>query len=309
VEAGPSIDGGAALPATTAETCNSHNMLKLTSLLFAREPRIAYADYYERTLYNHILASVAPDTGQMTYFTPMHGHFRTYIDGTYCCSGTGLENTPRYNEGIYFQTEGALLVNLYVPSEVTRDATGLALRQEGDPTTGQPVEITVVGGQPTEATLYLRIPFWSGAPTAAVNGSVQEESLAPSTYIAIQRPWTTGDAIALTLPASLRLERAKDVTSMVSVFYGPVLLAGELGTENMPHDFADKDAYLTAAPAAVPDLTTSSESPADWLEPIPDDPLTFTAHDAGPATGITFRPLYAVHHERYSVYWTLRTSN
>lgn len=26
----------------------------------------------------------------------------------------------------------------------------------------------------------------------------------------------------------------------------------------------------------------------------------------GPANGITFRPLYEVHHQRYSVYWTLK---
>jgi hypothetical protein len=307
VEAGPSIDGGAVLPATTAETCNSHNMLKLTSLLFARNPRIEYADYYERTLYNHILATIAPDSGQMTYFTPMHGHFRTYMDGTYCCTGTGIENTPRYNEGIYFQTGDALFINLHIPSEVTWDATGLTIRQEGNAAAGEQVQVTIVEGQPTTATLYLRLPFWSAAPVVTVNGSVQ--SATPSTYLALSRQWTVGDTVTLTLPASLRLEHAKDVSSMVSVFYGPVLLAGELGSENMPNDFADKDAHLNVAPATVPDIVTNSTNPADWLEATSTTPLAYTAHDAGPATGITFRPLYEVHHQRYSVYWTLQTSN
>jgi uncharacterized protein len=32
----------------------------------------------------------------------------------------------------------------------------------------------------------------------------------------------------------------------------------------------------------------------------------FMAHDAGPADGIVFRPLYEVHHQRYSVYWRIR---
>ena len=50
--------------------------------------------------------------------------------------------------------------------------------------------------------------------------------------------------VTLEFPAALRLEKAKDDPSMVSVFYGPVLLAGELGHENMPDDFADKDARL-----------------------------------------------------------------
>ena len=69
-------------------------------------------------LYNHILASVAPDTGEMTYFTPLRGGFRTYLNGTFCCSGSGIENTPRYNEGIYYRDGDNLWVNLYIPSEL-----------------------------------------------------------------------------------------------------------------------------------------------------------------------------------------------
>ncbi|MHB8899931.1 MAG: beta-L-arabinofuranosidase domain-containing protein, partial [Thermoguttaceae bacterium] len=48
-------------PATT-ETCNTYNVLKLTRHLFCWEPRAEYADYYERALYNHILASQHPET-------------------------------------------------------------------------------------------------------------------------------------------------------------------------------------------------------------------------------------------------------
>ena len=54
--------------AKTMETCCSHNMLRLTRLLFAKDPTAAYGDYYEKTLYNAILASQDPDTGMMTYF-------------------------------------------------------------------------------------------------------------------------------------------------------------------------------------------------------------------------------------------------
>jgi hypothetical protein len=308
VEAGASIDNGAVLPATTAETCNSNNMLKLTTWLFRRGPRMDYADYYERTLYNHILASIAPDTGQMTYFTPLYGNFRTYMNGTYCCTGTGIENTPRYNEGIYFQQGSSLWINLYIPSEVTWDGTGLTIRQEGHAAAGEPVRITIAKGTDgTQATLNLRIPFWvSGAATLDVNGNAQTPSPNASTSVSLSRQWKVGDVVNLTLPPALRLERAKDVTSMVSVLYGPILLAGELGSTNMPNDFADKDAYLSTAPVTVPSITNSSTNPADWLSPVADTPLAYKAHDAGAATGITFKPLYLVHHERYSVYWTLQ---
>lgn len=308
VEAGPCIDGGKRLPSTTAESCNTQNMLKLTARLIERAPgRIGYADYFERALYNHLLATVAPDTGAMTYFTPLHGDFRTYLNGTHCCVGSGIENTARYNEGIYFQGPGQLWVNLYIPSALNWAAQGLVLKQEGFPPFTDKVRVTVTRAtRPAEATLHLRIPGWLSGPVAlSVNGESQPAPATSSGYLSLKRVWRTGDVVTLTLPASLRLERAKDAPSMVSVFYGPLLLAGRLGHEGMPNDFADKDAYLKLPPAPVPTIVNPSANPADWLTLADAATLTFKAHDAGPATGIVFQPLYAVHHERYSAYWEL----
>lgn len=308
VEAGPSIDAGKSLPATTAETCNSHNMLKLTALLFAREPRPEYGDFFERTLYNHILASMAPDTGAVTYFTPLQGNFRTYLDGTFCCVGSGIENAPRYNEGIYFlEDTGAVWINLYIPSIL--NGKQLSLRQEGDVAKGDPVRVTIGKSAETEPlTLNFRIPAWiSGPAVLSVNGKENARSSKPSSFLSVTRIWKTGDRIALTLHARLRLERAKDEPSMVSMFMGPVVLAGALGREGMPNDFADKDAYVDAPKAAVPPIVSASDNPADWLKPVPAQDLAFEIHNAGPATGIVFRPLYEVHHQRYSVYWRLES--
>jgi hypothetical protein len=111
--------------------------------------------------------------------------------------------------------------------------------------------------------------------------------------------------VALVLPASLRLENAKDVPSMVSVFFGPVLLAGELGRDDMPNDRGDKDAHLRIPAVAVPEITGSSTNPAEWLAPLPGAALAFKAQNAGAADGIVFRPLFEVHHQRYSVYWQI----
>ena len=310
VEAGPSIDAQKVLPSTTAETCNSHNMLKLTARLFERNPRAELADYYERALYNHVLASVAPDSGAVTYFTPFHGHFRTYLNGTFCCSGSGLENTARYNEGIYFHNDDALWVNLYIPSELSWRETGLVLRQQGDITRGDPVRFTVVKPGARAVTLNLRIPAWVGSPaTVRINGRPQRVDARPSSYLALRRHWKAGDVIDLTLPAGLRLEHARDDASMVSLFHGPVLLAGELGRDNMPaSDVGNKDAFLKIPAAPVPDIVGKSGNPADWLAPVPGDPSAFKFRDAGPATGIVLRPLFDVHHQRYSVYWRLDTA-
>jgi hypothetical protein len=306
VETGPCIDDRKELPATTAESCNTHNMLKLTARLFERKPEARYADYFERALYNHLLATVAPDSGAVTYFLPLRGHFRTYLDGTHCCVGSGIENTPRYNEGIYFQQGNSLWVNLYIPSELDWREAGMVVRQEGDITRDEPVRFTILKAAEQSASLRFRIPRWISKPAVlTLNGKEKKRVKEPATFVSLNRKWKKGDVVTLTLPAALRLEPAKDAPSMVSVFFGPVLLAGELGRENMPNDRADRDAYLKMPAAAVPDITNSSANPADWLAPIPGVSLASKAHNTGPADGVVFRPLYEVHHQRYSVYWRI----
>jgi hypothetical protein len=68
------------------------------------------------------------------------------------------------------------------------------------------------------------------------------------------------------------------------------------------------DAYLNMSPMPVPEIRAASENPADWLEPVPGRPLVFRARNVGPADGILFRPLYEVHHQYYSVYWSCPTA-
>jgi DUF1680 family protein len=102
------------------ETCNTYNMLRLTEALFKAEPKAVYADYYERALYNHILASIHPQKPGYVYFTSIRpDHYRVYSQpevAFWCCVGTGMENPGRYGEFIYAQAKDQLYVNLFIPS-------------------------------------------------------------------------------------------------------------------------------------------------------------------------------------------------
>jgi DUF1680 family protein len=123
-----------ALGPNTCETCNTYNMLKLTRHLYCWEPRAEYADYYERALYNHILASQNPATGMMCYFLPLSDGAKEYCtpeDSFWCCTGTGIENHAKYGDSIYFREgKSELFVNLFIASELHWRAAGLTLRQE-----------------------------------------------------------------------------------------------------------------------------------------------------------------------------------
>ncbi|HQT90519.1 MAG TPA: glycoside hydrolase family 127 protein, partial [Candidatus Kryptobacter bacterium] len=56
------------LNSNTSESCNTYNMLKLTRHLFCHYPLAQYPDYYERAVWNHILASQKPADGMVCYY-------------------------------------------------------------------------------------------------------------------------------------------------------------------------------------------------------------------------------------------------
>ena len=118
-----------ALGPSTTETCNTYNMLKLTRHLFEWDPRAEYADYYERALYNHILASQNPETGMMCYYVPLRSGSRKvyngFDDSFWCCTGTGVENHAKYGDSIYFHDgDKTLYVNLFIASELSWTGEG-----------------------------------------------------------------------------------------------------------------------------------------------------------------------------------------
>ena len=59
------------------ESCNSYNMLRLTEDLFRTRPLAQYADYYERTLFNHILSTQHPEHGGCLLYTSPSPRDRT----------------------------------------------------------------------------------------------------------------------------------------------------------------------------------------------------------------------------------------
>ena len=219
------------------ETCNTHNMLKLARSLFMLTGEKKYADYYENTFVNAILASVNRETGMTTYFQPMAtGCFKTYcnidVNKNYfwCCTGTGLENFTKLGDSIYFYNDDVLYVNQYVSSEVKWRAKSLVISQSSDlPEEGR-VELTINGD--AAFTLAIRVPEWvAGEPEVLVNGEAQK-SASKDGYFWLNRSWKAGDKVELNLRMELRAYSLPDNCRCYAFKYGPVVLAAELGRDD-----------------------------------------------------------------------------
>lgn len=299
----------------TTESCNTYNMLKLTRHLFTWTANVKYADYYEQALYNHILASQDPQTGMVMYFLSyLPGTFKTYCtkdNSFWCCVGTGFENHAKYGEGIYYHDNKSIYVNLFIPSELTWKEKGIKLMQQ----TGYPEEatthLTIQEIKEGNIPLYIRYPSWatSGA-TIKINGKNVKISQKPGSYIVLDKIWKTGDKIDITYPMSLHFVATNDNPDMAAAVYGPIVLAGDMGTEGIvaPAPYA-KD-QLDFRSISVPDnivttLNINGRKLNDWLIPVNGKQLVFKTTGVA-SKEITMIPYYQIDKQRYVIYWNLK---
>lgn len=294
----------------SSETCSVYNMLKLTRSVFSWDPSATTMDYYERALYNQILGSQDPDSGGMTYFYSLKpGHFKIYstpFDAMWCCVGSGIENHSKYADTIYSHNEDSLWVNLFIPSELDWQEKGVRVRMETKFPSEDLITLTVNTKKSQQLDLKVRVPYWAtkGAEVT-INGKKQDVKSTPESYLTLSRQWKDGDKITVRLPMSLHLRPARDKKDLVTIMYGPSVLAGELGSEGMPKDVSsNQSAHSGAQDPPVPVLLVDPSKPLSaWLKRVPGETLRFKTVGVGKPNDVTLIPLSDLHHQRYTVYW------
>lgn len=298
------------------ETCNSYNMLKLTEDLFRVRPSAHYADYYERTLFNHILSTQHPEHGGYVYFTTARPrHYRVYStpnNAMWCCVGTGMENHSKYNQFIYTHAGDSLYLNLFIASELNWKNKKVRIRQE----TGFPYEegtkLTITEGS-SHFPLMVRHPEWvkEGELTIRINGKEVKYDSHPSSYICIERSWVKGDVMEVDLPMHNRVEPLPKLENYIAFMRGPILLGAKTGSEDMRGLLADDGRWaqypggkllpVDQAPILVED---DIQQIADKLTPVKERPMQFklNVRMENPME-VTLEPFAKIHDARYMIYW------
>jgi len=305
-----------ALGPNTTETCNTYNMLKLTRHLFCWQPSAHYADYYERALYNHILASQDPSTGMMCYYVPLrsgsHKSYSSPLDSFWCCTGTGIENHAKYGDSIYFHDgKDMLFVNLFIPSELQWRQVGLGLKQE----TSFPYEprsrLMITSQTPSEVTICVRRPYWVGKTfQVKVNGEAVPANASEAGFVSLRRVWKSGDSIEIELPMTLRTEAFRDNPRRLAFLYGPLVLAGELSNMTAGQSQSLRGPRSGKYHPEIP-VIVSETIDLDQFKPVEGKPCTWQSPaelfrllaDDRPIP-VILEPFFAIHGERrYVVYW------
>ncbi|MDC7683435.1 glycoside hydrolase family 127 protein [Asticcacaulis sp. BYS171W] len=277
----------------TCEHCNTYNMLKLTRHLYGWNPDARYFDYFERAHFNHVLAQQNPKTGMFSYMTPLFtGAARGFsdpVDNWTCCHGSGMESHAKHGESIFWETTDTLFVNLYIPATAKWASKGAQIRLDtGYPYDGD-IHLSIPAlRRPTAFKLALRVPAWAKTADLSLNGK-PVKGTRNGGYLIIERVWSAGDKVKLRLPLDLRFEATSDNAQVGALLHGPLVLAADLGSVEMP--------YTGTEPALVGDDLLAT------FKPVAPDKAHYRTQGSGRPGDMDFVPFYSQYERRSGVYF------
>lgn len=287
------------------EHCVVYNMMRLAEYLLRWTGDVSYADYWERNLYNGILAQQHPETGMVAYFLPLQAgaikRWGTPTDDFWCCHGTLVQaHASFYTSSVYFEDADGLVVCQYLPTRLTWERAGgsATITQTLDARTSEvrrprslTLNLAVACAQPTEFTLKVRLPWWlGGEPAITVNGELVNVPAAPSSFVSLRRTWGQ-DTVRVELPKRLTTCPLPDQPDTAAFLDGPVVLAG----------LCDEERTLYGDRAA-PETILAPDNEREW------DYWLASYRTIHQERGLRFIPLYEVRDERYTVYFPIRDS-
>lgn len=217
-----------------AESCVSHNTQKLTSMLFCLSGNARYADMYMNTFYNSIMALQNDQTGTVVYHLPLGSPQKKQFlkpDDFRCCNGTSIEAFAALNTGIYYHSDTALWVNMYIPSQVYWKEKLFTLKQEGNFPSDSAVVFTVKSANRSALAINMLIPSWANKAEVYINGHKQRAAIKPGSYLSLRRVWNDNDNVRIVFHYNFYMKSMPDDENVFAIFYGPTLLAAETHDE------------------------------------------------------------------------------
>lgn len=227
----------------TFETpCGSWSIFKLSKYLLQFTGEARFGDWMEKALYNGIGAALPmAGNGRTFYYSDylLGGCQKTYYSAAWpCCSGTYIQDAADFHDIIYFKGDGALYVNLFVPSQVAWSAGGTPVQVEQltDFPASDTTALTVRPEKPVQFSLKFRVPGWTDGASVSVNGATQNIECRPGTWATVHRTWNTGDRVEIHLPMKLAFAAVDPQhPHRVAAVYGPVVLVRAQETVVVPN--------------------------------------------------------------------------
>ena len=238
-------------PAVGAELCLAAELLFSLEALLSATGEAIYAERIEEIAYNAWPATFTPDlcahqyvqqVNQIEVSRKKRGWYDAYAEANLfglapnfgCCAANMHQGWPKIAGALVMQHADGITLPVYAPCAATVDARGTRVRLSEEtnyPFAGEIiVRIDTIENesQSLDFALRLRLPSWAETYSLSYNGA-QTEVETINGYLLLQKAFSAGDQITLSLPLKLRL--VPEASGGATIHYGALLLALPIAAE------------------------------------------------------------------------------
>ena len=251
----------------TMETCVTFTWMQFCARLLEKTGKSFYADQFERTMYNALMAAMKDDGSEISKYSPLEGHRSRGEDQCglciNCCNANGPRGYALIPKTAMTFKDNSLSVNLYLPMEASfasgRNSVGVKV-ETGYPVDGK-VRLSLDARKMSEFSLALRVPSWSeGKFAVTVNGEAQDCVL-DNGYVKICRKWKGGDVVEIDMEIKTKVV---ELNNMQAVVRGPLVFARD---SRFADGFVDESAVIQKDENGYVDaVPVTAEDSFCWLD-------------------------------------------
>jgi len=249
-------------PRQGIETCGMVEQMNSDEHLLRITGDIFWADHAEEVAFNAYPAAVSADFKSLRYITSPNmvlndsknhspgignsGPFLMYNPfSSRCCQHNHTQGWPYFSENLWMATpDNGLAAVIYTASTVTAmvgDGNEATINNKTNYPFDEELIFSIKLESKAAFPIYLRIPSWAEEASVTINGHHIDTAPEPGKYVKIDREWSDGDKVTLTLPKKLKVRTWAKNHNSVSVDYGPLTFSLTIG-ENYIRQESDKTA-------------------------------------------------------------------
>jgi len=295
-------------PRQAIETCGIVEMMLSDEMLLRITGDPKYADRCEELAFNSFPASMTADLKALHYLTAPNmvlcdaenkspglqnkGPMLIYDPHKHrCCQHNVSHGWPYYAEHLWLGTpDKGLAAVLYADCTVTAKVGGGTEVIIGEKTRypfDENIQLALKMPKSERFGIYLRIPGWCPGAKITVNGRQIFTKSRPQSYVLIDREWSNGDKVNITLSMKTSIRTWTKNKNSVSVDRGPLTYSLKIGESYVRNGGTDKWPAWEVHPTTAWNygLVIDKNNPASSFRavrnPWPEDNQPFRA-DAAP---------------------------
>ena len=277
-------------PRQGTETCGFAEQMTSNGIMTRITGDPIWADNCEDVLFNSFTAAFTTDMKSLRYITCPNGvtadaeNHHPGIDNrgpfltmnpfsSRCCQHNHGHALPYYLQNLVMASNdnglAAILYNSSVTTAQVGNGTEVILNQETNYPFEEDIRFSLSMNQNVKFPLYLRVPGWCEKASVSLNGKALKVNAQGGSYIKIDREWTDGDQLTLSLPMSLMSRTWAVNQNSVSVDYGPLTFSLKIDEEyqkisSVESAIGDSKWQEDADPEKWPAYTIDPQSPWNY---------------------------------------------